>query len=62
VLKVLNFLSNNQNLISTQGLKLIMKAGNVGDEEAGAKSNSPQKNIDAINIDFEEPGFTDLDL
>jgi hypothetical protein len=49
-------------LISTQGLKLIMKAGNVGDEEGGSKSNSPQKNIDAMNLDFEEPGFTDLDL
>jgi len=39
-----------------------MKAGNVGDEEGGAKSNSPQKNIDAMTIDVEEPGFTDVDL
>ena len=64
VLKVLNFLGNNQDLISGQGLRLIMKSSSTGDDDGiPSKSGSPGKQ-DGMSQgeDFEEPGFTDADL
>ena len=49
VLKALNFLFANQDLISSKGIRFIMKSNDVIDEEANA-------------ADFTEPGFSDLDL
>ena len=64
VLKVLNFLSNNQDLISGQGLRLIMKSSSTGDDDGiPSKSGSPGKQDGfSQGEDFEEPGFTDADL
>jgi hypothetical protein len=52
VLKVLNFLCNNQDLISSQGLRLVMKSGPSGEEEANQqKTGSPGKLADLNQAD-----------
>lgn len=61
MLKVLNFLYTNQNLISDKGIRFIMKANHM--VEPDNTSMDISKNIDSSPLTNQnEPGFSDIDL
>jgi hypothetical protein len=62
ILKVINFLYANQDLISSKGIRFVMKSSQTSEDD-NQWSGSPSKGDDPNTAaDFTEPGFSDFDL